>query len=234
MKKKVLLVEDARDMQLMVTSALGETCDLMCAGTIADARREMGAIPFDLIILDVNLPDGDGFEFCKYLRAQEMLSEIPIIFLTGETEILSRVMGFELGADDYVTKPLEPNEFTARVLGKLKRSKKAQTSFRLAGFRVDLNLQKVFETSLDGTEKVMSLTPIECKLLSHFLQHAEKVFSRQELLAQFWGHDVHVSEHTVDTHISSLRKKMGASGSHLQSVFKKGYCFTVTPEKKTA
>jgi two-component system, OmpR family, phosphate regulon response regulator PhoB len=223
MEKRVLLVEDAMDMQMIVKAAIEKNCDLKCVETLSAAQTELSRNEYSLILLDVNLPDGDGFEFCQSLRRKDIYSDIPIIFLTGETETRSRVLGFELGADDYVTKPIEPQEFTARVLAKLKRPRKAQTSFSQAGYRVDLVLHKIFEKGEDGAEKALVLTPIEFKLLSHFLQNREKIFSRQDLLSMFWGDDVHVSGHTVDTHISSLRKKMGEPGRMIRSVFKKGY-----------
>jgi DNA-binding response OmpR family regulator len=226
MEKRVLLVEDAMDMQIIVKAAIEKICILKCVETLAAAEMELGSTEYSLVLLDVNLPDGDGFEFCQSLRQKENFSDIPIIFLTGETEIRSRVLGFEIGADDYVTKPIEPLEFTARVLAKLKRQRKTQTSFIQGGYRVDLVLHKVFERDEGGAEKALVLTPIEFKLLSHFLQNREKIFSRQDLLSMFWGDDVHVSGHTVDTHISSLRKKMGEPGKLIRSVFKKGYCLS--------
>lgn len=223
--KKVLLVEDSRDMQLTVSTAIGDDCKLTCVGSIADAEKALKSGNYSLLLLDVTLPDGDGFEFCKTLRAMPEYADLPIIFLTGHGQIEDKILGFELGADDYVTKPIEPEEFTARILGKLRRQKNAQTVINQAGYRIDLSKQKVFSTSDDGQERELSLTPIEFKLLTHFLQNEKKIFSRQDLLNLFWGNTVHVSGHTVDTHISSLRKKMGSSGILLHSVFRKGYCF---------
>jgi DNA-binding response OmpR family regulator len=224
MKKRVLLVEDAKDMQLIVKAAIDDICDVNSVITLREAMTELESDLYSLLLLDVNLPDGDGFEFCQSLRSKEFFADLPIIFLTGETEVRSRVLGFELGADDYVTKPIEPVEFAARVLAKLKRNRRTQTSFTQAGYRVDLLQHKVFE-KVEGQEKILNLTPIEFKLLCHFLQNKEKIYSRQDLLKMFWGAAVHVSDHTVDTHISSLRKKMGESGGLIRSVFKKGYCF---------
>lgn len=161
-------------------------------------------------------------------------ADLPIIFLTGHGEIEDKVLGFQLGADDYVTKPIEPTEFTARVLGKLRRQKSTQTVIKQGGYRVDLSKQKAFSADGNGQEVELNLTPIEFKLLTHFLQNEKKIFSRQDLLQLFWGNTVHVSGHTVDTHISSLRKKMGPAGILLHSVFKKGYCFgaAANDEKK--
>jgi DNA-binding response OmpR family regulator len=223
---KVLLVEDSSAMQIMVKTVIADLCELHCVGTISEAEKALAKEDYSLILLDVSLPDGNGFEFCKQLRAQSD-NNIPIIFLTGETEIEQRVLGLELGADDYVTKPIEPQEFVARVLNKLRKAKAMPAVFRKSDFKVNLNAQKAFIITSDGHEELLPLTPIEFKLLVQFLKNEGTVFSREELLQTVWGDTVHVSEHTVDTHISSLRKKMGSFGSCLRAVMKRGYYFSI-------
>ncbi|QDK36860.1 DNA-binding response regulator [Bdellovibrio sp. NC01] len=187
-----------------------------------------------MLLLDVNLPDRDGFEYCRELRSQRMFYDLPIIILTGQSQLDSKVHAFELGADDYITKPFEARELKARVLSKLRRSGKAnETSFFAGGFRVDFSVQKIFSIADDEKETALNLTPIEFKLLSHFLQNEGKIFSRQELLDLFWADSMYVSKHTVDTHISSLRKKMGPAGASLRSIFKQGYRFAAGMGPKT-
>lgn len=230
--KKVLLAEDTIDMQLMVKASIGDMCDLTCVTTLQDAQKELRQGAYSLLVLDVGMPDGNGFDFCRLLRSQEAFANLPIFFLTGANNVEEKVLGFGVGADDYVTKPLEPEEFRARVQRKLKAGPKAQTGFTESGFRVEFSTQKIFEIEKDGKERLLSLTPLEFKLLSHFLQNEGKIFSRSDLLNLFWGGDVHVSRHTVDTHISSLRKKMGASGASLRSIFKKGYCLSLRHDRK--
>ncbi|MBO9668585.1 MAG: response regulator transcription factor [Bdellovibrio sp.] len=225
--RRVLLVEDARDIQLVVRNALDPFCTLDTVSTIKAADAVLHQESYSLLLLDITLPDGDGFEYCQKLRNQNKFSDLPIIFLTGKTELESKVYGFEVGADDYITKPFEPEELKARVLGKLRRSKSVESSFMSKGFKIDYHLQKAFMVGDAGKETALPLTPIEFKLLGHFLKNEGKVFSRQELLDLFWADSAHVSKHTVDTHISSLRKKMGEKGGHLRSIFKQGYSFSV-------
>lgn len=227
---KILLVEDALSMQLVVQSAVGNLCALTCVTTIADAEKELALTTYSLLLLDVELPDGNGFEFCKKIRESGRFQELPIVFLTWKSEVDQRVLGFSLGADDYIVKPIEPKEFTARVESKLKRRPQGtlQTTFLKSDFRVDLTSHRIF--LLEGPEKIereLSLTPIEFKLLVLFLRKAGIVISREELLIAVWGESVHVSAHTVDTHISSLRKKIASTGHHLKAVVKKGYCFSL-------
>lgn len=224
----VLLVDDSKAMQMTVSSAISSLCQLTCASNIEEAQAQLNRQDFSLVLLDVSLPDGNGFEFCKQLRNNPKFKELPIIFLTGETEIEQRVLGFELGADDYVTKPIEPQEFIARVISKLRKSKAGQTNFRKGDFKIDLNIQKAFLIGNDSSETPLALTPIEFKLLVHFLQNEGKIFSREILLQTVWGDTVHVLGHTVDTHISSLRKKIGTFGSCLKAVMKRGYCFSLS------
>lgn len=231
---RILLVEDALSMQLVVQAAVGSLCSLTCVTTIADAEKELAQGPYALILLDVELPDGNGFEFCKKLRGQERYGIVPIIFLTWKADVDQRVLGFSLGGDDYIVKPIEPKEFSARIEAKLKRRPQGplQTTFCKADFKVDLTSHRVFLTSNNGVgngecEKELNLTPIEFKLLIHFLRNEGVVLSREELLVAVWGDSVHVSAHTIDTHISSLRKKIAHTGHNLKAVVKKGYCFTL-------
>ncbi len=226
---RILLVEDALSMQLVVQAAVGSLCALTCVTAIADAEKELAQGVYSLILLDVELPDGNGFEFCKKIREHQRFGNIPIIFLTWKADVDQRVLGFSLGADDYIVKPIEPKEFSARIESKLKRRPQGplQTTFTKSDFKVDLTSHRVFLASGDESEKELNLTPIEFKLLVHFLRNEGVILSREELLVAVWGDSVHVSAHTIDTHISSLRKKIAHTGHNLKAVVKKGYCFTL-------
>ncbi|WP_413575566.1 response regulator transcription factor [Bdellovibrio sp. HCB290] len=223
--KKVLLVEDSREMQAIVRHAVEEVCILVSVSSAKEGLNELEKGQYALLLLDVSLPDANGFQFCRDLRAERRFSDLPVIFLTGKSEVSSKVQGFESGGDDYITKPFDAAELKARVRGKLRRSGNGESSIITSGYRVDLLLHRIFSTDEGGVESPLSLTPIEFKLLSHFMKNEGRIFSRQELLELFWGDSLHVSKHTVDTHISSLRKKMGAGGSQLRSIFKQGYIF---------
>ncbi|MBX9767988.1 MAG: response regulator transcription factor [Bdellovibrionales bacterium] len=226
-KNKVLLVEDATDVQLIVRASLDHFCEVECVKTVAEAESKISSRSYSLFILDVNLPDGQGFSVCEKIRTSAHGSETPVIFLTGQADVSNRVLGFALGADDYVIKPLESLEFAARVQAKFRRTKSLQTSISKGDLRIDLTTQKAIQKRAGG-EVDLALTPIEFKLLANFMKNEGKTFSKFELLSVIWGGSVHVSSHTVDTHISSLRKKIGDSSKYLRSVVKKGYCFSLT------
>ncbi|MGE0634768.1 MAG: response regulator transcription factor [Pseudobdellovibrionaceae bacterium] len=227
MLKKILLVDDQISMQMTVQASIGHLGKHEVAHGVDQARAALDKNSYELIILDVNLPDGNGFDFCKFLKNSSKFQNLPIFFLTGEKEIDKKVLGFNLGAEDYIVKPFEPQEFAARVEAKIKRKPPTLGStMAAAGFFIDLTQQKASIGSAPGTGQILSLTPIEFKLLVHFLRNQGLTLSRETLLTAIWGDTVHVSAHTLDTHISSLRKKLGDSGKYIKSVIKKGYCFS--------
>lgn len=156
----------------------------------------------DLIILDVGLPDMNGFDVCKALRA---MTDIPIIFLTARSDEVDRVVGLEIGADDYVLKPFSPRELVARVKVRLKRRGVSAHSVIPSGciFDVDENKQRI---AFDGV--VMELTRYEYRLLCFLIAQPERIFSREQLMQQVWDSPEHAIERTVDAHIKTLRAKL--------------------------
>jgi two-component system, OmpR family, phosphate regulon response regulator PhoB len=222
---KVLLIEDDPIVQHLVRSALLEVCELSNAATVAEAMSVLETNTFDLIVLDIVLPDGDGYDFCKALRENPKYMDTPVVMLTSKSAIDERVRGFVVGADDYVVKPFSAKELSARVSSKLKKRKGLfRTDFTIGNFFVDLKTQNVSALNPAGMKQALNLTPIEFRLMVHFLQYEGYIFSRPELVKVVWGDSTHVSTHTVDTHISSLRKKMGESSRHLKAIFRRGYC----------
>lgn len=230
-REKILLVEDTHAMQIVVQSLIGPLYDLTCVSNLKDADEALKKYNFSLLLLDVILPDGDGFAFCEKLRKDSSMLNLPIIFLTSKNEVEDRVRGFNLGADDYVVKPLEPNEFIARIKGKLARaqSTKIPDVFTKGRFKIDSISQKVF---LGNTE--LGLTPIEFKLFSLFLKNEGQIYSRPDLKRFVWGPSTHLSNHTVDTHVSSLRKKLDGYSMCLKSVVKTGYVFRLSEAEKAS
>lgn len=226
MKKNILLVEDARDIQLLVSTTLGDRVNLTCVDTADKADKELHSKEYALMLLDVRLPDANGFDFCRRLREEEAFADLPIFFLTGAGETASKITGFNSGGDDYVTKPFDPQELEARVMRKLEKPVSGKDMIVIDGYRLDQVQHKVFQRRQNGEEALLPLTPLEFRLLSLFLRNEGRIFPRAELLRLFWGDSLNVSRNTVDTHISSLRKKMGVDGAALKSFFKKGYCFT--------
>ncbi len=220
---RILVVEDEPDIALGLRRDLtleGYEVEVAKDGESALERVRTG--PVDLILLDVMLPGKDGFAVCRELRRSGQT--MPIILLTAKAHEAEKVLGLELGADDYVTKPFSPMELRARIKAALRRGAgDAQQVHRFGNFEVDMGR---FELRCDG--KAVDLTPIEFKLLATFMHHRRSVLSRQQLLDQVWGRDVFVTDRVVDTHIGNLRRKIEAdpeSPAFLVSVRGVGYRF---------
>jgi two-component system phosphate regulon response regulator PhoB len=179
---------------------------------------------FDLVILDVMLPGMDGLEVCRMLRQAERTRNIPIIMLTAKGEEVDRIVGFEMGADDYVAKPFSPRELLLRVKAILRRGKPADDKKELleAGdLAVDLPRHQV---TVRGKE--VEVTAMEFKLLVLLMERKGRVQSRETLLGDVWGmNSVDVFTRTVDTHIKRLREKLGRAGKFIETVVGVGYRF---------
>ena len=220
---RILIVEDEPDIALGLQQDLlleGYEVEVVHDGDKAVDRAEQG--PIDLVLLDVMLPHKDGFAVCRELRRSG--KRMPIILLTARTHEAEKVLGLELGADDYVTKPFSPMELRARIKAALRRSAATTPDvFRFGDFEVDFGR---FE--LRRGDKAVDLTPIEFKLLAAFVHNRRHVLSRQQLLDQVWGREVFVTDRVVDTHVGNLRRKMEGDPDkpvYLVSVRGVGYRF---------
>ncbi len=220
---RILIAEDEPDI------ALGLQQDLLLEGyqveVVNDGEKAIDRadqIDIDLVLLDVMLPRKDGFAVCRELRRAG--KRMPIILLTARTQEAEKVLGLELGADDYVTKPFSPMELRARIKAALRRSAEGGAQVHQFGpFEVDFGR---FELRKQG--RAVDLTPIEFKLLVAFVQRRGRVLSRQQLLDQVWGRGVFVTDRVVDTHIGNLRKKIEANPdqpAYVVSVRGVGYRF---------
>jgi len=179
----------------------------------------------DLVLLDWMLPDMSGVEFARRLRADQRTRNLPIIMLTARTEERDKVMGLESGADDYMTKPFSPRELMARVRAVLRRRMPeiSEETVRSAGLELSPATHRV---SAEGV--TLELGPTEFRILHFFMTHAERVYSRTQLLDQIWGDHVFVEERTVDVHIRRLRQALESSGMDklIQTVRGSGYRFS--------
>lgn len=224
---RILLVEDCPDTQTLVRGTLGHH-DVVIAGSLGAAVQELDRVAFDLVLLDLSLPDGDGFALCSRLRDAPELRELPVVFLTGSSETRDKVMAFEMGAQDYVEKPFQPLELRARVDARLRASK--QHSSRLVSVG-DLCLDplqlRVTARSATGVVEI-ELTPHEFQLLRLLSQHRGEVVLRSVILEQIWRNVV-VGRRTVDTHVSNLRRKIGPSRVAIEAVRGFGYRLRVEP-----
>lgn len=174
-----------------------------------------------LIILDLMLPDSDGFEICKLLKSNEKYAEIPIIILTAKSEETDKVLGLELGADDYVTKPFSPRELVARVKAILRRETKSAKSQRIEiANMIEIDFDK-FEVYVEG-EKV-DLTSTEFKILKLLSEKIGWVYSREQILEYIGSQEKGVLDRTVDVHIKNLREKLGPAGKLVKNIRGVGY-----------
>ncbi len=203
MPQTVLVVEDDHDLCNLLNYNLtrgGYQVDII--GRVQGGLERIRGSRPDLIILDVMLPDGDGFELCRQIRADPSLTSIPILFLTARSEEADRVMGLEIGGDDYVTKPFSPRELLARVKAHLRRQTNSKS--KVAGpIRVDVDSRRAYLR-----DQQLSLTATEFRLLELFLSSPGRVFSREQLLNSIWGEGYHVSPRNVDVHIRRLRERV--------------------------
>lgn len=174
----------------------------------------------DLIILDLMLPDADGMDICKHLKSKDTLSSIPIIMLTARSEETDKIIGLELGADDYVTKPFSPRELVARVKAVLRRKTKRGGKKITVGKILHIDPGR-YDVTVDG--KQVALTSTEFRLLYILAQRIGWVYSRNQLLNALWGEDKTVIDRTIDVHINHLREKLGKAGAFIKNVRGIGY-----------
>jgi DNA-binding response OmpR family regulator len=220
---RILVVEDEPPLALGLEDDLkleGYEVEVVRDGETASRRAQEGS--FDLIILDVMLPRKDGFEVCRELRRAGLRT--PVILLTAKTQESDKVLGLELGADDYVTKPFSPRELRARVKAALRRAVGEMPEIYRFG-DVEVNFARC---ELRQAGKAVEITPIEFKLMAAFIGHRGHTLSRDTLLDEVWGRGTFVTDRVVDTHITNLRKKIEPKPSEprfLVSVRGMGYRF---------
>jgi len=225
MAREVLVVEDEPDIRRLVVLHLerdGFRCRTASNGSEA-LREAKGATP-DLVVLDLMLPELDGLEVCRQLRNDPRTAAVPIIMLTAKSDEVDRIVGLEVGADDYVGKPFSPKELVARVRAVLRRSRPIDGTRVLSVGPVTLDPSR-HAVTLHG--QPLELTPKEFDLLQALLEAAGRVLSREYLLNHVWGYARadEIESRTVDVHVRRLRAKLGAAGSRIATVKSVGYRF---------
>jgi two-component system phosphate regulon response regulator PhoB len=206
----ILVVEDEPAIRELIGVNLRHAgYEPVFASDAASARRQIDATLPDLVLLDWMLPDSPGIELARRLRAEARTRGLPIIMLTARAQEADRLSGFEVGADDYVTKPFSPRELLARVKALLRRASPASTedAVEIGGLRLD---PKTYRVTGDG--QVVNLSPTEFKLLHFMMKHPDRVHSRARLLDGVWGDHVFIEERTVDVHIRRLRLALQPTG----------------------
>jgi DNA-binding response OmpR family regulator len=221
--KIILLVDDEPmmlDLLSLYLSPLGYKC--IKKESAIDAIHYLHSHPVDLILLDIMMPKMDGWEACREIRKT---LDIPIIMLTAMSDKTDIVKGLKTGADDYISKPFDEEELTARIEAVLRRSKSETGKISFKGLLLD---QNSYQLHFNGKE--IPLTPKEFGMMSLFLNNMNKVFSREHLITSIWGHDVSTEDRTIDSHVRNLREKLRKAGfpadEYLQTVWGVGYKWT--------
>jgi two-component system phosphate regulon response regulator PhoB len=230
MSQKILIIEDEPDIRKTLEYNISrEGYDVVSASSLLEAKSQIESDSFSLILLDLMLPDGSGLDLCREIKSDKEKSPVPIIILTAKDDEVDKVVGFELGADDYVTKPFSVRELILRMKAVLKRGEKKSDNVevqRLFGqLSIDTESHEVF---VDNNE--ITLTALEFKLLCQLVDRRGRVQSRDQLLSDVWGYSAEVTTRTVDTHIKRLREKLGSMGKYVQTIRGVGYKFTRTPD----
>lgn len=220
----LLVVEDDRNLSKLLEFNLeraGYTCNLAESGE--NAFEQLSRKSYDLILLDIMLPGMNGFELCQKIKQHQLYRYIPIIMLSAKGEEIDKILGFELGIDDYVVKPFSPRELNLRIRAVLKRDRKStkiQEILNGEGIAIDLTRHRV-----TSDERELELTLMEFKLLVALLKRKGEAQSRETLLSDVWDVDKNINTRTIDTHITRLREKLGDKGKLIKTLRGIGYKF---------
>ena len=227
---KILVIEDEPDIRRNLEYNISrEGFNVITAGSLSEAEELVNSNSLSLILLDLMLPDGSGLDLCKKFKSNSKTESIPIIILTAKDDEVDKVVGFELGADDYVTKPFSVRELILRIKAILKRgqTKKevVEVERQFGDLKIDIESHEVFVDSVQ-----IDLTALEFKLLNQLVETRGRVQSRDQLLQDVWGYSAEVTTRTVDTHIKRLRNKLGSMGKYVQTIRGVGYKFARIPD----
>ena len=224
---RLLCIEDSQEYQIYLTSILKEH-SLVFVDSVHEAIRiaESGRDHFDLILLDVSLPDGNGIKILPLLKEKLLPALVPVIVLSADNDVLTKVAAFGVGADDYVSKPADPSELRARIEARIRSVKTltAEKSQLIYGdLTIDLDKMTV-EIQLKSLKREsLELTPYEFKILRLLLSRPGQVYTREVIIDKVWGTDKFITARTVDAHVSHLRKKMLKSQIQIETVLSTGY-----------
>ena len=225
MSQKIYIVEDEPDIrETLKYNFSNEGFKVFTAPDGEKALSNIKKVLPDVLILDLMLPGVSGLDVCKSIRADDDIRDMSIIMLTAKGEEIDRIIGFELGADDYVTKPFSVRELILRVKVLLKKQRESLVENKLVTFgpiRIDLDAHE-----LKINDKEIVLTALEFKLLQHLVKRKGRVQTREQLLGDVWGYSAEVTTRTVDTHIKRLREKLGNTSEYIQTIRGVGYRFS--------
>jgi len=226
MKKTIFVIDDEKDIrEILKVNLVSEGYTVTAFSSAAEAAKGFESEKPDLIILDIMMEGKDGFEFCREIRAKEKFKNIPVIFLSAKSEEFDKVLGLELGGDDYMTKPFSIKELRSRIKAILRRTGELPEEKKSAVLKykgVELNPEQ-YSLKVDNEE--IKLTKTELNMLSLFMENPGKIFTRDNIINSVRGHDVFVVDRTIDVHIMNLRKKLGDYKNIITTFSGVGYGF---------
>ncbi|MDQ3022299.1 MAG: response regulator transcription factor [Bacteroidota bacterium] len=228
MKKKILVVDDEKDIVDIIKYNLEREneFDVQTASNGREALELADSIP-DLILLDIMMPELNGFEVCKQLKSNPATSKIPVIFLTAKENEIDEILGLEIGADDYISKPISPRKVLARIKSVIRRTSheyekpvKLEDNVKFRNLEIDSSSH-----SVRINEREVFFPKKEFQLLHFLLSNRGKVYSREILLNQIWGENIYVVDRTVDVHVAKVREKLGEYSDYIETIKGLGYRF---------
>ena len=234
MKTKILLVDDEKDIvEFLEYNLVQEGFEVITAYNGMEALKKLSEKP-DLVILDIMMPQLNGYDVCKKIRLLPEFRQIPVIFLTAKSSEVDEIRGLEIGANDFIQKPISPKKLIARVNSNLRKDvkkteeKSLPTNIKIGSLYIDRNKYLV---NIDGSAKIFPRKEFE--LLYYLANNPEKVFDRETLLKDVWGLDVYVGDRTIDVHIRKIREKLGKRADLIETVKGVGYKFKSLEKSKT-
>jgi DNA-binding response OmpR family regulator len=223
----LLCIDDTPEVQIMVRRTFANSAKVVSAETLSDGYLQLSQNNIDLILLDLNLPDGDGLQLFNKIHSEEKYENIPIIILTSKGQIQDKIMGFHLGAEDYIVKPFDPAELKIRVETRVNRyqvSKLNESIVHVGNLIINQFEQRVSINSGSSAQDI-DLTTTEFRILSYLAKHKDHVVTREQIISATWKHGYSISDRTIDSHISRIRKKIQKSEFNISAIQGVGYKF---------
>ena len=230
---RILCIEDSKEFQAYLSSVLKEH-SLTHFSTISEAMQAVNnnVSYYDIVLLDISLPDGNGMKVLPLLKANSTHKMVPVIVISSDNDVLSKVAAFGVGADDYISKPPDSSELRARVEARLRWSRlvsNEKSVLQLGNIIMDIERMAIEITMENGSRQPVDLTPLEFKIFRLFLSRPEQVFSREHIIERVWGFNHNITARTVDAHISNLRRKVLPGQLQIETVLGAGYKVSLKP-----
>lgn len=227
---KILITEDTTEIQIIIRNTFSIDHELTFSNTIQESKKLLQEKKFDLIILDIGLPDGDGLRFCSEIKTIKKNNNTPVFILSGKTSIEEKILGFQLGIEDFITKPFNPIELKIRVEARLRKIAEKtphQDEISIGNLKINLSSQRVGIFLLNQFRPV-ELSSKEFGILTFLARHPDQVKSREEIISAIWGYGFSISDRTIDSHISRIRKKIKNSNVIIEAITHSGYRLYLT------